>query len=712
MFSALTSGPDALPSARMSKRPPTRNRLYRAIAIVTTFAMLFGGLLLMPTQAIAASAVATDYVNLRSEPSLQAGVLTVIPSGATVSVDGDPENGFYPVTWNGTSGYSSVDYISIGGTASPGGGDVTGGAPTGTAWVTTNSLNFRSQPSLSSGVITALAYGTAVTLTGQQSNGFWQAQAAGTTGWLYADYLTTSGAPGGSTTPPPASGSGNVPVGDTATGTATVTTGLNLRGGPGTSYAVVTVMPAGATVELRGDPQNNFYPLSYNGATGWAAADWLSIGGGAPAPTPPPPSGDGSVPVGDAATGSATTTAALNLRSGPGTTYAVRTVMPAGATVELRGDAQNGFLPLNYNGTTGWAAADWLSVGSAPAPTPDPQPAPGNGTVPVGDSATGSATVTTYLNLRTGPGTTYAVVTVMPTGATVELRGDAQNGFLPLSFNGTTGWAAADWLNVGSAPAPTPPPPSGDGSVPVGDSVTGSAVTTASLNLRSGPGTTYAVRTVMPFGAGVELRGEPQNGFYPVNYQGTLGWAAGDWLAIGGSGSNPTTPPGDGSYPQYLYTHQSVNMRSQPTTASGIVWIIPPQTRVTITGPMQDGWYPTAWAHVTGYMHGDFLMPSLEINYPADKQWVVDIIYAAADLYGQPREDMLRVAQCESHLDPLAVNMDYSWDTDRATGLFQFRPSTWATTPYANQDIFDPVANANAAAWMWSVGRRGEWACQ
>jgi soluble lytic murein transglycosylase-like protein len=68
---------------------------------------------------------------------------------------------------------------------------------------------------------------------------------------------------------------------------------------------------------------------------------------------------------------------------------------------------------------------------------------------------------------------------------------------------------------------------------------------------------------------------------------------------------------------------------------------------------------------------------------------------------------MLRVARCESNLDPYNVTPPYS-----ASGLFQFLPGTWASTPYANDDIFDPVANANAAGWMWSVGRRNEWVCQ
>ncbi len=629
-----------------ARRGSTRNGFYRFVAIVTTFAMLFGGLLLMPLPASAASAVATERLNLRSGPSIDASILTVIPKGAQISVDGDAETGYYPVTYNGTAGYAAVDWIQIGGapggdTGDTSGGDVSGGAPTGPAWVNSGPLNFRTGPSLSAGIITALAEGTTVTLTGQQSNGYWQAQAVGTTGWLASQFLTTGAAPGGSdpgTSNPGTGDPGTVGVGDASTGTATVTARLNLRRGPGTSYAVITVLPVGATVDLRGASQSGYYPLSYNGTTGWAAADWLTIGS-SPAPTPsptPPPTqtptpapGSGNVGIGDTATGSATTTARLNLRQGPGITYGVITVLPLGATVELRGDAQNGYYPLSYNGTTGWAAGDWLTVGSAPSPTPTPSPAPnpGDGSVPVGNAATGSASVTENLNLRRGPGTTYAVITVMQAGSTVELRGDPQNGFYPLSFNGTTGWAAGDWLNIGgSTPGPTP---------------------------------------------------------------------------------TPTPNPGDGSQPQYLYTEVSVNMRSGPGTNYAIVTTVAPKTRVTITGPLQNGWYPATWINQSGYMSADLLVPTLELTYPPDRQGIVDIIYAAADRYGQPREDMLRVAMCESSLNPNNVNA-----SSGASGLFQFMPSTWRTTPYADQNIFDATANANAAAWMWSVGRRGEWSCQ
>jgi hypothetical protein len=45
-------------------------------------------------------------------------------------------------------------------------------------------------------------------------------------------------------------------------------------------------------------------------------------------------------------------------------------------------------------------------------------------------------------------------------------------------------------------------------------------------------------------------------------------------------------------------------------------------------------------------------------------------------------------------------------------GLFQFKPSTWATTPYARFSPFDPLAAALAAGWMHANGRGGEWACR
>ena len=89
------------------------------------------------------------------------------------------------------------------------------------------------------------------------------------------------------------------------------------------------------------------------------------------------------------------------------------------------------------------------------------------------------------------------------------------------------------------------------------------------------------------------------------------------------------------------------------------------------------------------------------------EQEILNFISKAAKQYGQSENAMVRVARCESVLDPCAVNPSGPY-----YGLFQFLKSTWKTTPYGDRDIFDPEAQSLATAWMWKEGRKNEWACQ
>jgi hypothetical protein len=66
----------------------------------------------------------------------------------------------------------------------------------------------------------------------------------------------------------------------------------------------------------------------------------------------------------------------------------------------------------------------------------------------------------------------------------------------------------------------------------------------------------------------------------------------------------------------------------------------------------------------------------------------------------------INVAYCESRYHPNSINSESG-----ASGLFQFMPGTWAGSPWANQSPFDPVANAQAAAWLYSHYGPGRWSC-
>jgi uncharacterized protein YraI len=254
------------------------------------------------------------------------------------------------------------------------------------------------------------------------------------------------------------------------------------------------------------------------------------------------------------------------------------------------------------------------------------------------------------LNLRGGPGLGYRVLAVMPAGASVEVTGDPTEGWYPLLYAGLSGWGFGAYLGVGGVRA------AAQATRAVAQDT--ATVVTSWLNLRRGPGLGYAIVAGLPYGTVVEILGGPQaaDGYrwYRVGAgRFGSGFAVGDYLdpGEGGGGSlggdlTPATPPPPPPPPP----------APAPRASSGNA--------------------------------------------------IVDLITEAAIAYGQSPAELLRVARCESNLDPSAYN-PYSG----ASGLFQFLPGTWRTTPFAGHSIFDPWANANAAAWMWSVGRRGEWNC-
>jgi len=90
---------------------------------------------------------------------------------------------------------------------------------------------------------------------------------------------------------------------------------------------------------------------------------------------------------------------------------------------------------------------------------------------------------------------------------------------------------------------------------------------------------------------------------------------------------------------------------------------------------------------------------------------IESVIRAAAATWGADANQLLRVAWCESRYNVYAVN-----SRSGASGLFQFMPATWAANSvragYAGASVFDPVASANVAAWMFAHGQAAQWSCK
>jgi uncharacterized protein YabE (DUF348 family) len=95
---------------------------------------------------------------------------------------------------------------------------------------------------------------------------------------------------------------------------------------------------------------------------------------------------------------------------------------------------------------------------------------------------------------------------------------------------------------------------------------------------------------------------------------------------------------------------------------------------------------------------------------PPGSSDIETIIRDAAAAQGADPDQLLRVAYCESRYNPGAYN------ASGASGLFQFLPSTWAANSvragFAGASVWDPVASANVAAYMFVRGQAGQWVCR
>ncbi len=173
------------------------------------------------------------------------------------------------------------------------------------------------------------------------------------------------------------------------------------------------------------------------------------------------------------------------------------------------------------------------------------------------DSTTGTAVFfTPYndLNVRSGPGTGYARLGLLPAGTSVTVTGrNAEGDWLQIDSNGSTGWAAG-WLGriagdinslpvIGASapddqgstpPTPTPAPGSPPVDLPVDALVEG--VTLNTLRMRTGPDTSYPQVETVPYNITIPVYGRSDDSqWLYIEYSGQRGWVAGWHVSLNGS---------------------------------------------------------------------------------------------------------------------------------------------------------------------------------
>ncbi|MGL4741067.1 MAG: SH3 domain-containing protein [Sarcina sp.] len=248
------------------------------------------------------------------------------------------------------------------------------------------------------------------------------------------------------------------------------------------------------------------------------------------------------------------------------------------------------------------------------------------GTNPVhqgGYNSIGTATTNTTLNLRSGAGTYNSIIGQVPNGVTVPVI--AQSGaWFEVYYGGQTGWIDGNYTNgldesLGSGSVNT--------NMPVGDNLT--VTSPVGLWLNSAPNTSSNQIVLLPNNTPLKAIGYG-NGWYKVNYEGTIGYVDAQYTSANGTDILPASDTLNNGPSSASTTNGTVSQNNTPSktfsqqivdgtvtvTADGL-WvnqnpfpndgnlIVAPQgTKLHAVAESSNGWYKVTYKGQTGWIGG------------------------------------------------------------------------------------------------------------
>ena len=244
-------------------------------------------------------------------------------------------------------------------------------------------------------------------------------------------------------------------------------------------------------------------------------------------------------------------TRAVNVRSGPSTSYYILGSLEQNEMVMATGRVYDGWYEIQW-GSYGYAyvAGNYLSYSKyEPGYNPNYNCYPGNRgvTLKVCPDCGDTYYSTTALNVRRGPSTKYSIVGSLNRGQKCTVVGKSGNWYKLLTADGSDAYASAKYLKLyarqnGSTPS-TPSTPS----YPNGNY--GTYYATTGLNVRQGPSTKYRVVYTLDRGEAVTFTGQTSGKWISVKTRtGVQGYCSSLYLTQKGSYN-----PGGGSQGNKYY---------------------------------------------------------------------------------------------------------------------------------------------------------------
>lgn len=301
----------------------------------------------------------------------------------------------------------------------------------------------------------------------------------------------------------------------------------------------------------------------------------------------------------------------VNIRSGPGINFEIVDQLVKDEPVDKRNCNPDGsWCYISHEGPGGWVAAVFLTD-SLNAPEPPAQ-------TPTTPSSGNDYYARSQVNVRTGPGTQFAVVDRLEADDEVKRGQCTSDGkWCYVDHAGNDGWVSASFL-VPINSQPSNPPSNNTGGTD-DDFTPESYIARSAVNVRSGPGTNFSAVDRLERNERVTRNQCLPNGSWCyITHQGPDGWVAASFLypedqAQPGSGNGNNQNTGNSQPPvssgiRYGTAITGMPVRTSPSLFTGSAGRLERGQTVAIDRCSSDGyWCHVTLANVQGWVPAAFL---------------------------------------------------------------------------------------------------------
>ena len=235
--------------------------------------------------------------------------------------------------------------------------------------------------------------------------------------------------------------------------------------------------------------------------------------------------------------------------------------------------------------------------------------------------------ITGRVNFRTGPGNEYSSMGKIEKGETVTYLGTS-GGWIKIEYNSKTGYVYKDYISEVDSSSST--------NIKYVN-------TSAGLNVRKGPSTSYAKITTLANGTKVNVI-STSNGWAQITSGSITGYVSEQYLSSnapnGGNTSN--TESNETLIIKYVNTSAGLNVRKGPSTSYDKIATLVHGTKVTVKST-SNGWSQITSENITGYVSDQYLSstkPSIgsssDTNSSTSSTSASKVISYAKQLLGKP----------------------------------------------------------------------------